>query len=68
MVQGLIPRDASKVEHINGYDYQKLESFLKLAGFSYIHQSSFRSSKDLVMRGKKLDNRPIISLFVEAIK
>ena len=66
--RSLIPYDASKVEHINGYDYQKLQGFLKLAGFSYIYQSSFKSSKDPVMRGGKIDNRPTISLFVEAIK
>lgn len=64
----LIPKDAPYKAHVNGYDYEKLEGFLKYVGFKQVYKSSYRNSTVKELREKKFDNRPIVSLYVEAIK
>jgi len=65
----LIPKEASYKGHVNGFDYEKLEIFLKEAGFWRVLKSSYRGSTVKELRGgNKFDNRPITSLYVEAVK
>jgi SAM-dependent methyltransferase len=64
----LIPAEAPYKAHVNGYDFNKLLFMLRQAGFSNVVKSDFRQSQILELRGKKFDNRPIVSLYVEAIK
>jgi SAM-dependent methyltransferase len=63
-----IPKNAVYKAHINGYDYEKLHELLKKAGFKNIKRSEFRGSYVLELRHKNFDNRPLVSLFVEAQK
>lgn len=63
----LIPKEAEYLAHINGFNYEKVAYILRIAGFEKIYRSSYRTSVDIEMRGKKFDNRPNSSLFVEAI-
>ena len=63
-----IPADATYVAHVNAYDYAKLERMLKAAGFAEVEQSQFRASKVAELRHRKFDNRPRVSLYVEATK
>ena len=64
----LIPSDVPYRAHVNGYDFDKLRSFLEIAGFSQVVRSSYRNSSIPLLREKAFDNRPIISLFVEAFR
>lgn len=64
----LIPKDAPYKGHINGYDYEKLARFLKNVGFREVYKSSYRNSTVKELRGQKFDNRPMVSLYVEAVK
>jgi len=66
----LLPKDVppAYIGHRNGFDFAKLKQFLLKAGFRNVMKSSFRKSTDLELRGKKFDNRPDISLFVEVAK
>ena len=56
--------------HINWWDYDKLHSFLKEAGFNTIYRSGYGQSLFAPLRDTTLfDNtHPAISLYVEAIK
>jgi predicted SAM-dependent methyltransferase len=63
-----IPSDATYVAHVNAYDFAKLERMLKAAGFSEVVQSQYRASKVPELRHRKVDNRPRVSLYVEATK
>jgi SAM-dependent methyltransferase len=64
----MIPSRAHYVAHINGYNYTKMHSLLKLAGFANIKQSSYRKSAMPILRRQCFDNRQQVTLFVEAIK
>ena len=63
-----IPADATYKAHVNGYDFEKLHKLLKLVGFSKVIKSSYRNSIVPLLRKEAFDNRPMVSLFVEAIK
>jgi hypothetical protein len=63
-----IPKNATYKAHVNGYDFYKMKKILKQAGFSRIVRSSYRKSSIPAMRGPAFDNRPAVSLYVEAIK
>lgn len=54
--------------HINVYDVPKFKKMLSLAGFNEIYKSEFKSSKSPVLRSDKFDNRPDVSLYIEAVK
>ena len=54
--------------HMNGYDFNKLESMLKTAGFKSVVSSSYRQSSVPDLTHPAFDNRPVVSLFVEACK
>ncbi len=63
---GLIPKSATYIAHVNGYDFEKLRSLLKKAGFKRIVRSKYMGSSVQMLRGIAFDNKPSISLFVEA--
>lgn len=63
-----IPEDATYKAHVNGYDYKKLRRVLSSVGFSKIIKSDYRRSIVPILRDKDFDNRPVVSLYVEAIK
>lgn len=63
-----IPKNAEYKAHINGFDYKKLHKLLKKVGFKSIKRSEFRGSQVPELRHKNFDNRPLVSLFVEAQK
>lgn len=63
---GLIPTDATYKAHINAFWPARVKAKLLDAGFSRVMDSTFRGSIDEELRGEKFDNRPAISLFVEA--
>jgi SAM-dependent methyltransferase len=65
-LMGLIPKDAHSLGHINWWTFEKFEKMLGLAGFKKISRSTFRGSKESALSGSKFDNRPDISLYVEA--
>ena len=56
--------------HINWWDYSKLESFLKNAGFTTIYRSGFSQSGCAILRNTNyFDNtHPQMSIYVEAVK
>lgn len=62
----LIPENATYRAHINAHWGEKLVAMLHEAGFSEAYVSRFRRSKQKELRGEAFDNRPGISLFVEA--
>jgi len=64
----LIPKEAVYRAHVNGYDFDKLRSFLIQAGFSKVVRSTYRGSAIPSLRRKAFDNRPRVSLFVEAFR
>ena len=61
-----IPESAEYVAHINCYNFEKLQKMLWRAGFRTIERSSYLGSKRADLREDGLDNRPYLSLFVEA--
>lgn len=63
-----IPEDATYKAHINAYDFDKLKKFLSISGFRDIERSGYRQSSVPVMRTAAFDNRPIVSLYIEARK
>lgn len=64
----LIPKDITRKEYMNGYDFAKLKSFLEKTGFSKVVKSEYRSFSVAILKRKAFDNRPMVSLFVEAFK
>ena len=64
----MIPIDAPYKAHINAFDYSKLNKMLKNAGFNNITKSEYKKSTLNILRGNFFDNRPVVSLFVEATK
>ena len=65
---GHLDLDAPTLSHINGYDFPKLKAMLEIAGFDRVEKSHYRRSSVPQLRGKAFDNRPIVSMFVEAYK
>ncbi|MFC1813943.1 methyltransferase domain-containing protein [Thermodesulfobacteriota bacterium] len=63
-----IPPSASYIAHINGYTYNKLKEMIGKAGFKLIVQSSYRASCVPELRSPHFDNRPRVSLYMEAVK
>jgi len=61
-----IPGDATYFGHVNCYTPERLIKMLKLAGFGTVTISQYRGSPDPELRTSLFDNRPGISLFVEA--
>lgn len=64
----LIPEDAQYKAHVNAYDFDKIRSFLKEAGFKEVARSEYRRSSVAELRKRAFDTRPVASLFVEAFK
>jgi len=64
----LIPKEAPYRAHVNAYDYDKLKDFLKDMGFKNIKKSKYRKSSNAILTNKMFDNRPRVSLFIEAHK
>jgi len=64
----LIPKNASYKAHVNAYDFQRIKKFLNEARFLKVLKSTYRGSKLKTMRTIEFDNRPIVSLYVEAFK
>jgi hypothetical protein len=62
-----IPDEAEYRAHINAYTYSKLSELLDAAGFRNIAPSSYRQSVVPELRGPDFDNRPNVSLYVEAL-
>ena len=63
-----IPAEAPYRGHVNAHTSDKLCEMLRVAGFSEVRRSTFRGSSVPAMRGAAFDNRPRVSLFVEATK
>ncbi|MDW6018304.1 methyltransferase domain-containing protein [Vibrio plantisponsor] len=63
-----IPENAYYKSHINGWYFSKIKIFLEKSGFEVIFKSSYQNSCDEELRQECFDNRPIQSVFVEAIK
>ena len=57
-----------RLSHINAYDFTKLASFLRESGFDLIERSEFRQSSVPALRKNGFDNRPVVTLYVEARK
>jgi SAM-dependent methyltransferase len=62
------PKKYFDLGHINCYDLGKFRAMLGEAGFSHIERSTYRGSVAEELRGPEFDNRPEMSLFVEARK
>jgi len=63
-----VPEEHYDLGHINCYDEEKLFKMLEVAGFKTFYRSQYRRSKVRELQGKSFDNRPDISLYIEAIK
>lgn len=63
-----IPSDAAYIAHVNGFDFTRLQQMLIEAGFSDVRRSRYRQSARRELRRRAFDNRPRVSLFVEADK
>lgn len=62
------PDQVNSYGHLNCFTFEKLSCLLAEAGFISIERSGFRMSRAVAMRGRKFDNRPLLSMFVEAQK
>ena len=56
------------LSHVNAYDFRKLSFFLKSSGFDCIEKSEFRKSSVPALRKGGFDNRPTVTLYIEAKK
>jgi SAM-dependent methyltransferase len=65
---GLAPKDAFDYGHINWWTEPKFRELLGGAGFRQVMRSTYRGSSVRELRGAAFDNRPALSLFVEAVK
>ena len=63
-----IPAHATNLGHVNAYDFAKLRDLLDAAGFTEIRRSSYRASAVPTLRNAAFDNRPTVSLYVEALR
>ena len=61
-----IPGHATHLGHVNAYDFTKMHHLLEAAGFQEIERSSYRGSSVPTLRGAAFDNRPTVTLYVEA--
>ena len=66
--RSLIPTDAEYVAHVNGYDADRLLGMMREAGLHAATRSVYRGSQVAELRRPDFDNRPFVSLFVEAVK
>ena len=64
----LAPKHAHDYGHINWWTEAKFRELLGAAGFGRVGRSSYRGSSVRELRGPAFDNRPALSLFVEAVK
>jgi len=64
----LIPNAAPYKAHVNGFDFDKLKTMLTQSGFSNVVKSGYKQSSLAELKEDRFDNRPTISLYVEAIK
>ncbi len=62
----LTPTDATYRAHINAFWPSRVIGKLRAAGFHDVRLSAYAQSSDQELRGPLFDNRPGISLFVEA--
>lgn len=54
--------------HVSWWTHDKIENYLKMAGFSNIYRSGYQQSASPVMRGNLFDSvHPQISIYIEAI-
>lgn len=65
---GCKPPEAIDLGHINWWTEDKFRALLSRAGFSRVVRSSYRASSVAELREAEFDNRPALSLFVEAFK
>lgn len=71
-----IPRESQRISpgnHINWWNYEKLERMLAQAGFKDVYRSTAQGSRFSEMKGEGRDwgfdsTHPEVSLFVEAVK
>lgn len=61
-----IPDSAPYRAHVNSWTAERLIQFARAAGFSDVWESGFQQSIEPELRGGSFDNRPTVSLFVEA--
>jgi SAM-dependent methyltransferase len=66
--RSMIPVDAEYVAHVNGFDADKLLRMMRDVGLVDAARSRYRGSTVKELRGEEFDNRPFVSLFVEAVK
>ena len=64
----LAPKDAFDLGHINWWTEGKVRSMLEAAGFRRVERSAYRRSTVRELRATAFDNRPELTLFVEAVK
>lgn len=55
-------------EHINWFNFEKLEKMLRAAGFTIVERSAAQQSRFPEIRGPMFDTRPSYSLHVDALK
>lgn len=65
-VLSMIPENTTYRAHINAWWPERVLGALRAAGFHDCQVSSFQQSSDPELRHRAFDNRPGISLFVEA--
>lgn len=61
-----IPTDAPYRGHVNSWSSQRLCDLIRSAGFDEVWESGYRQSIIPELRAESFDNRPTVSLFVEA--
>ena len=61
-----IPAHATYLGHVNAYDFTKVRRLLEAVGFCEIRRSSYRASSVRTLRSAAFDNRPTVTLYVEA--
>jgi len=61
-----IPSSAPYRAHVNSWSSQRLLEYVQNAGFTEAWESGYRQSIESELRAPGFDNRPTVSLFVEA--
>ncbi len=59
--------DRNGLGHVNCFDYENMEHWLREAGFAHVWRSAYRQSFVEELRGEAFDRHPIDSLCVEAM-